>query len=80
MKRIVSVFAVLMMVAGLAMATPSMYGSTGLVRTIAPDNCGPMSFGIGFRGFLSMGDYDTNFSWMNIDMVPMGNLAFNDML
>ncbi len=80
MKRIVSVFAVLMMVAGLAMATPSMYGSNGLVRTIAPDNCGPMSFGIGFRGFLSMGDYDTNNSWMNIDVVPMGNFAFNDML
>jgi outer membrane protein OmpA-like peptidoglycan-associated protein len=80
MKRIVSVFAVLMMVAGLAMATPSMYGSTGLVRTIAPDNCGPMSFGIGFRGFLAMADVDTNNSWMNIDMVPMGNIAFNDML
>ncbi|MBU1355497.1 MAG: OmpA family protein [Candidatus Edwardsbacteria bacterium] len=80
MKRIAFVFTVLIMVAGMAMATPSMYGSNGLVRTIAPDNCGPMSFGIGFRGFFSMGDIDTNSSWMSIDVVPMGNIAFNDML
>jgi outer membrane protein OmpA-like peptidoglycan-associated protein len=68
------------MATSMALAAPSMYGSNGLVRTIAPDNCGPMSFGIGFRGFLSMGDTDTNNSWMNIDVIPMGNIAFSDMI
>jgi hypothetical protein len=79
MKRIVSVFAVLMLVAGMATAMPSMYGSYGLVRTISPENAGAMKFGIGFRSFLSMGDVDTNVSWMNINVLPEGYFAFTDM-
>ena len=79
MKRIVSVFAVLMMVAGSAIAMPSMYGSYGLVRTIAPDNAGAMNFGIGFRGFLAMNEVDSTYSWMNIDVYPEGYFAFSDM-
>lgn len=79
MKRIVSVFAVLMMVAGSAIAMPSMYGSYGLVRTIAPDNAGAMNFGIGFRGFMSMAEEDSTFGWMNIDVYPEGYFAFSDM-
>lgn len=79
MKRIVSVFAVLMMVAGSAIAMPSMYGSYGLVRTIAPDNAGAMNFGIGFRSFLSMKEVDSTNSWMNIDVYPEGYFAFSDM-
>jgi len=79
MKRIVSVFAVLMMVAGSAIAMPSMYGSYGLVRTIAPDNAGAMNYGIGFRGFLAMNEVDSTYSWMNIDVYPEGYFAFSDM-
>ncbi len=56
MKRIISVFAVLMMVAGMATAAPSIYGSNGLLRIVAADNCGPMSFGIGVHGMIWMKD------------------------
>ncbi len=56
MKRIISVFAVLMMVAGMATAAPSIYGSNGLLRIVAADNCGPMSFGIGVHGIILMKD------------------------
>lgn len=80
MKRIFAVFAVLALMAGMAMAAPSMYGSNGLIRTISPTNCGPMSWSIGARGFMSMGDYDTTMSWMNIDAVPTVNFSFSDML
>ena len=80
MKRIFSVFAVLALVAGMAMAAPSMYGSNGLIRTISPTNCGPMSWSVGARGYMSMGDYDTTTSWMNIDAIPTVNFSFSDML
>ena len=43
MKRIFAMFAVLALMAGMAMAQPSMYGSYGLVRTIAPENAGAMT-------------------------------------
>ncbi len=80
MKRVFVMFAGLALLAGLAGATPSMYGSNGLIRTISPTNCGPMSWSIGARGFMSMGDIDTNMSWMNIDAIPTVNFSFSDML
>lgn len=80
MKRIFSVFAVLALVAGMAMAAPSMYGSNGLIRTISPTNCGPMSWSVGARGFMSMGEYDSLHPWMRIDAVPTVNFSFSDML
>jgi len=80
MKRVFVMFVGLALLAGMAGATPSMYGSNGLIRTISPTNCGPMSWSIGARGFMSMGDYDTNSSWMNVDAIPMVNFSFSDML
>jgi outer membrane protein OmpA-like peptidoglycan-associated protein len=80
MKRIFAMFAVLALVAGMAMAAPSMYGSNGLIRTISPTNCGPMSWSVGARGFMSMGEIDSVISWMNVDAVPSVNFSFSDML
>ena len=80
MKRMVSVFAALMLVAGMASAAPSLYGSTGQIMTISPTNCGPMSWGIGAHGMFSMKEIDSTYSWMNIDAIPEGYFAFNDML
>jgi len=80
MKRTVSLFAVLALMVGLAHAAPSIYGSNGLIRIISPTNCGPMSWSIGARGFMSMGDIDTTQSWMAIDVIPTVNFSFSDMM
>jgi len=81
MKRIVSVFAVLMMVAGMATAAPSIYGSNGLLRIVSADNNGPMTFGVGVHGIIWMKDstaaapYKVN----QYTIVPGLNFAINDM-
>ncbi|MBI4726976.1 OmpA family protein [candidate division TA06 bacterium] len=80
MKRIFAVFATLALMAGMAMAQPSMYGSYGLVRTISPENAGAMNFGIGVHGFLSMKEVETTTSWRNIELYPKGYFAVSDML
>ncbi len=82
MKRTLALLVSLALVAGLASAAPSLYGSNGLIMTIKPDNCGPMSFGIGAHGLLSMKSEDysgSSSSWRNIDIVPEGYFAINDM-
>jgi hypothetical protein len=81
MKRIVSVFAVLMMVAGMATAAPSLNGSNGLLRIVAADNNGPMTFGVGVHGIIWMKD-STASSPYKVNMytiVPSLNFAFSDM-
>ncbi|MBU1355498.1 MAG: hypothetical protein KJ620_02940, partial [Candidatus Edwardsbacteria bacterium] len=81
MKRIVSVFAVLMMVAGMATAAPSIYGSNGLLRTISADNNGPMTFGVGVHGIIWMKDSTASDpSKVNQYLIVPGlNFAINDM-
>jgi|GEM_PF-1176133 len=83
MKRTLGLLVSLALVAGLASAAPSLYGSNGLIMTIKPDNCGPMSYGIGVHGLLSMKSEDfTGYStsWRDIEIVPEGYFAINDML
>lgn len=83
MKKTMAFLVSLVLVAGLASAAPSMYGSNGLIMTIKPDNCGPMSFGVGAHAFLSMdSESGTGYEseWRNINIVPEGYFAINDML
>lgn len=83
MKKTLGLLVSLALLAGLASAAPSMYGSNGLIMTIKPTNCGPMSFGIGVHGLLAMDSETygtTEYSWRNIDVVPEGYFAINDML
>lgn len=81
MKRIVSVFAVLMMVAGMATAAPSIYGSNGLLRIVSADNNGPMSFGVGVHGIIWMKDSTATSAYTEnrYDIVPSVNFSINDM-
>jgi outer membrane protein OmpA-like peptidoglycan-associated protein len=83
MKKTLALLVSLAFVAGLASAAPSLYGSNGLIMTISPDNAGPMNFGIGVHGLLSMKSEDfTGYStsWRNIDVVPEGYFSINEML
>lgn len=84
MKKTMAFLVTLAIVAGLAGAAPSVYGSNGLLMTIKPGNCGPMSFGVGFHGLFSMDSetYGTTgeYSWKNIDVIPEGYFAINDMI
>lgn len=83
MKRIATLAAALLFMAGLAGAVPSMYGSNGLIMTIKPTNCGPMSYGLGAHGFLAMDSETygtTDVSWRQINMVGEGYFSINDML
>ena len=81
MKRIFAMFAVLALMAGMAMAAPSMYGSNGLIRLISAQNSGPMSFGIGFHGVAWMKDSTVThpYSDKNAEIYPEIYFAFNDM-
>jgi outer membrane protein OmpA-like peptidoglycan-associated protein len=87
MKRTLGLLVSLALVAGMASAAPSLYGSNGLIWTIKPDNCGPMSFGVGFHALYAMdsdeGGVSPNTwesSWKGIDVYPHGYFAINDML
>lgn len=81
MKRIVSVFAVLMMVAGMATAAPSIYGSNGLLRVLSADNNGPMTFGVGVHGIIWMKDSTASSPTKinDYNIVAGINFAINDM-
>jgi hypothetical protein len=80
MKRIISVFAVLALMAGMAMAQPSMSGSKGLIWTMDPDNAGPMNYGVGVNGAIMMSDSTvfTNKS-MSITVLPGIYFSISDM-
>lgn len=81
MKRIISVFAVLALMAGMAMAQPSMYGSKGLIWTIEPGNAGPMNYAFGINGAYIMHDstdvFPGKYTYMGI--MPGGYFSINDM-
>jgi len=81
MKRIFAMFAVVALMAGMAMAQPSMYGSKGLIWTIDPGNAGPMNYAIGVNGTMIMKDSANpyNTKYMNIGILPGGYFSINDM-
>jgi len=85
MKRIFAVFAVLALMAGMAMAQPSMYGSSGLFRTISAKNAGPKNFGIGVYAYGWKFDKDSTTTHpyksgsMDMAIVPSGYFSLNDM-
>ena len=78
MKRIFAVFAVLALMAGMAMAAPSIYGSNGLIRIISAENAG--SYGIGFHGVAVL--KDSSATWLlkykNVTVYPEAYYALND--
>ncbi|MDO8970257.1 MAG: hypothetical protein Q7U74_06185, partial [Saprospiraceae bacterium] len=86
MKRIFAMFAVLALVAGMAMAAPSMYGSNGLFRTISAQNAGPMNYGIGVNvyGWQFAADSSAaapyKLTVRDIKILPSGYFSINDML
>jgi len=81
MKRVFAVFAVLALMAGMAMAQPSMNGSKGLIWTVAPGNAGPMNYGIGVNGAIIMHDSTDVFpaKLTYIGVMPAGYFSINDM-
>ncbi len=85
MKRLIALVAVIAMVAGMAMAAPSVYGSNGLFRTISAKNAGPMNYGIGVYGYGWRWTADSSATsaeqtHMFINIVPNGYFSINDMI
>ncbi|MBI5805883.1 OmpA family protein [candidate division TA06 bacterium] len=80
MKRIFAMFAVVALMAGMAMAQPSIYGSKGLIWTIDPGNAGPMNYGVGVNGAVMMSD-STLFTYksMSITVLPGIYFSISDM-
>ena len=69
------------MVAGLAAAAPTIYGTSGLIRVMSARNTGPMTFGVGFHGLAWMKDSTEfhRYSDRNVELYPEGYFAINDM-
>jgi len=85
MKRLIAMVAVIALVAGMAMAAPSIYGSNGLVRTISAKNAGPMNYGIGayvygWRWAKDSSATTPEITSMNINIAPQGYFSINDMI
>jgi len=85
MKRTLALLVSLALVAGLASAAPSLYGSNGLFRTISAKNAGPMNFGIGAYVYGWKWDNDSTAATpyktgaMDLGIVPNGYFSINDM-
>lgn len=80
MKRVFAVFVFLALMAGMAMAQPSMIGSKGLIWTVDPGNAGPMNYAIGVNGAYMMHDstvFPGKYTYMGI--MPGGYFSINDM-
>ncbi len=86
MKRTLALLVSLALVAGLASAAPSLYGSNGLFRTISAKNAGPMNFGIGAYVYGWKWDNDSTAATpyktgaMDLTIVPNGYFSINDMI
>ncbi|MDO9069680.1 MAG: hypothetical protein Q7W05_14655, partial [Deltaproteobacteria bacterium] len=84
MKRIFAIVAMLAMLAGMATAAPTIWGSSGMFRTISAQNAGPMNFGIGAYLYGWKWDADstaTNLKTGALDMAirPSGYFSITDM-
>lgn len=84
MKRLIAMVAVIALVAGMASAAPTMYGSNGLFRTISAKNAGPMNYGIGAYVYGYKWDNDSTatspkMGAMDMAIVPSGYFSINDM-
>ncbi|MCU0606961.1 MAG: OmpA family protein [Candidatus Edwardsbacteria bacterium] len=85
MKRLIAMVAVIALMAGMASAAPTMYGSNGLFRTISAKNAGPMNYGIGtyVYGWRYVVDSTAanpgTTTVMNMAIVPQGYFSINDM-
>ena len=84
MKKICAMLAVLALMAGMAWAAPTIWGSSGLFRTISAQNAGPMNFGIGAYLYGWKWDNDSTATSLKsgaLDMAirPSGYFSINDM-
>ncbi|MDP2808099.1 MAG: hypothetical protein Q8O74_08215, partial [bacterium] len=84
MKRIFAILAVLALTAGMAWAAPTIWGSSGLFRTISAQNAGPMNFGIGAYLYGWKWDNDSTATSLKsgaLDLAirPSGYFSINDM-
>jgi outer membrane protein OmpA-like peptidoglycan-associated protein len=84
MKKICAMLAVLVLMAGMATAAPTIWGSSGMFRTISAQNAGPMNFGIGAYLYGWKWDNDSTATSqksgaMDMAVRPSGYFSINDM-
>jgi outer membrane protein OmpA-like peptidoglycan-associated protein len=77
--------AVLVLMAGMATASPTIWGSSGMFRTISAQNAGPMNFGIGAYLYGWKWDNDSTATSpksgaLDLAVRPSGYFSINDML
>jgi outer membrane protein OmpA-like peptidoglycan-associated protein len=84
MKRLIALVALMALAAGMASASPTIWGSSGMFRTISAQNAGPMNFGIGAYLYAWKWDDDSTATSLKngaMDMAirPSGYFSINDM-
>ena len=84
MKRLTAIVAILALAAGMASATPTFWGSNGLIRTIRAQNAGPMNFGIGAYVYGWKWDDDSSATGpkqgaLDLAIRPSGYFSITDM-
>ena len=84
MKRILAIATVLVLMAGMAWASPTIWGSSGMFRTISAQNAGPMNFGIGAYLYGWKWDDDSTATSLksgatDLAIRPSGYFSINDM-
>ncbi len=85
MKRLIALAAAIALAASMATAAPTIWGSSGLFRTINAQNAGPMNFGIGayVYGWTWYGDSSATVPKQgatDLGIVPSGYFSITDMI